>query len=137
MLFYAAIKSAIADDTGLGNTILHIHGGLAILMIARLLTRRSLGSFWPFSAVLALEVLNEVLDRINHGGWRWPDTINDVVNTLFWPLVISMGVRLRPLSTHARTAAATAFFTPWRRKDRDGGSDDPTHAASIRGEGDA
>lgn len=124
MLFYAAIKSAIADDTGLGNTILHIHGGLAILMIVRLLTRRSLGSFWPFSAVVALELLNEMLDRINHGGWRWPDTIGDVVNTLFWPLVISIGVRLRPLSSQERTNAATAFFLQWRRKALEGGAKD-------------
>lgn len=97
MLFYAAIKSAIADDTGLANTILHIHAGLAILMLARIVTRRSLGSFIPLSAVIFLELLNEVVDRVNHGSWRWPDTISDLASTLFWPIVISVAVRLRPL----------------------------------------
>jgi hypothetical protein len=97
MIFYATIKSAIADDTGLANTILHIHAGLAILMIARIAMRRSLGSFVPFAVVLMLELLNEGIDRINHGSWRWPDTTSDLANTLFWPFIISVGVRLRPM----------------------------------------
>jgi hypothetical protein len=105
MQFYAALKSAIADDTGLANTILHIHGGLAILMIARLALRRSLGSFLPFWVVVAMELLNELVDRINHGSWRWPDTTSDLVNTLFWPLAISLGVLLRPLSNRAADCA--------------------------------
>lgn len=97
MLFYAAIKDAIADDTGFGNTILHIHGGMLILLLARLLTGRSLGTFVPFAAVLLLELANEVIDRVNHGSWRWDDTTSDLVNTLFWPFVLSFAIRLRPI----------------------------------------
>lgn len=97
MLFYAALKEAIANDTGLANTILHIHAGLFILMLVRLVTRRSLGSFIPFAVVVVFELANELIDRINHGSWRWPDTMSDLVNTLFWPLVISLAVKLRPM----------------------------------------
>lgn len=97
MLFYAAIKDAIANDTGLANTILHIHGGLLILLLTRLVTGRQLGSFIPFAAVLTLELLNEVMDRINHGSWRWEDTIGDLASTLFWPFVLSLAIRLRPV----------------------------------------
>jgi hypothetical protein len=94
--FYAAIKDAIGNDTGLGNTILHIHGGMLLLLIARLISGRSIGTFRPFAAVLVLELLNECIDRINHGSWRWDDTMIDLVNTLFWPFVLSLAVRLRP-----------------------------------------
>lgn len=94
--FYAVIKDAIADDTGLGNTILHIHGGMLVFLIARLISGRSIGTFVPFAAVLALELVNEGIDRINHGGWRWSDTMVDLASTLFWPLVLSLAVRLRP-----------------------------------------
>lgn len=87
----------IGDGTGLPDTILHIHAGMAVLMVARLVTRRSFGSFVPFAAVVLAEGANEVLDRINFGSWRWDDTLSDIGNTLFWPLVISLGVRLRPL----------------------------------------
>ena len=88
MLFYAAIKDAIQNDTGFANTVLHI---------ARLVSGRQLGSFIPFAVVLALELLNEGIDRVNHGSWRWDDTISDIVNTLFWPFVLSLGIRLRPV----------------------------------------
>lgn len=94
--FYAVLKDAIADDTGLGNTILHIHGGMLVFLIARLVSGRSIGTFVPFAAVLVLELINEGIDRVNHGSWRVDDTMVDLASTLFWPFVLSLAVRLRP-----------------------------------------
>lgn len=107
MLFYAAIKEAIADDTGFGNMVLHIHGGMLILLAARLVSGRSLATFVPFAAVLVLELANEGIDRLNHGAWRWDDTLGDLVSTLFWPFVISLGVRLRPIREHTPATEAS------------------------------
>jgi hypothetical protein len=90
-------RHASCDRTGLPDTILHIHAGMAVLMIARLLTRRSLGSFVPWSFVVLAEAFNEVMDRLNFGSWRWEDTTSDVLNTLFWPTVICLGLRMRPM----------------------------------------
>ena len=87
----------IGDGTGLPDTILHIHAGMAVLMIARIVTRRSLGSFIPLSVVAAAEAFNEVMDRLQFGSWRWDDTLSDIANTLFWPTVICLGIRLRPM----------------------------------------
>ena len=104
MEFYAVLKAAIEQDTGLANTILHIHAGLLILIVARIVTGRSIGSYIPLAAVVVLECGNEVIDYFNHGSWRWADTISDFVNTLFWPVVLTLGIRLRPLRekfTHA------------------------------------
>lgn len=89
----------IGDGTGLPDAILHIHAGLAILLIVRVATRRSLGSFIPFAAVVVAEFANELMDYLNYG-MRWADTLSDIGNTLFWPLVISLGVRLSPLLAH-------------------------------------
>lgn len=86
----------IGDGTGLPDAILHIHAGLAILLIVRLVSRRSLGSFVPFAVVVLAEFGNELLDYL-HYGLRLNDTLTDISNTLFWPLVISLGVRLRPM----------------------------------------
>lgn len=86
----------IGDGTGLPDAILHIHAGMAVLMLARIATRRSLGSFVPLGVVVAAEGFNEVMDWLVYG-WRWNDTLLDVANTLFWPAVICLGVRLRPL----------------------------------------
>lgn len=86
----------IGDGTGLPDAILHIHAGLIILMLVRLVSRRSLGTFIPFAFVVAAEFGNEFLDYLAYG-MRWEDTLSDIANTLFWPFVISLGVRIRPL----------------------------------------
>ena len=87
----------IGDGTGLSDTILHIHAGMLVLMVARVVTGRSLGSFVPLAVVVAAEAFNEIMDRLYYGSWRWTDTLGDIANTLFWPLVICLGIRLRPL----------------------------------------
>lgn len=95
--YYHKFIDWIGDGTGLPDTILHIHAGMAVLMLARIITRRSLGSFIPWSLVVVAEAFNEIMDRLNFGSWRWDDTLLDIVNTLFWPTVICLGIRLRPM----------------------------------------
>ncbi|MFD1786681.1 hypothetical protein ACFSC3_03750 [Sphingomonas floccifaciens] len=95
----------IGDGTGLPDTVLHIHAGLAVFVAARLLTGRSFGTYIPFLAVVLAEGGNEVLDRLNYGSWRWADTISDIIHTLAWPLIITLGVRIRPLLSHRVEAA--------------------------------
>lgn len=87
----------IGDGTGLPDTILHIHAGMAVLLLARLITGRSLGTLIPLSFVVVAEAGNEILDRVNYGSWRWGDTLSDIPNTLFWPTVICLAIRLRPM----------------------------------------
>lgn len=94
---YHALIDWIGDGTGLPDTILHIHAGMAVLLLARVVTGRSLGTLIPLGIVALAEGFNEVMDRILFGSWRWPDTTSDVINTLFWPTVICLAVRLRPL----------------------------------------
>ncbi len=92
----------IGDGTGLPDTILHIHAGMAVLMLARIVTRRSLGSLVPLSVVIVAEAFNEIMDRLQFGSWRWPDTTLDIVNTLLWPTIICLGVRFRPMIARRR-----------------------------------
>jgi hypothetical protein len=91
----------IGDGTGLPDAILHIHAGLAILLLARVISGRSLGTFIPFWVVVAAEFFNELLDYL-HYGLRVADTLSDIANTLFWPFVISLCVRLRPMAKRDR-----------------------------------
>lgn len=94
----------IGDGTGLPDTILHIHAGMAVLLVARVVTGRSLGTFVPLTFVALAELANEILDRLQYGSWRWPDTSADIANTMFWPAVICIAVRVRPLVGRARMA---------------------------------
>jgi hypothetical protein len=92
---YHAATMWIGDGTGAADSLLHVHAGLAVLFLARIVTRRSLATIVPFAIVCAAELFNEVMDRIHLGYWLWPDTISDVVQTLFWPLVLMLGLRWR------------------------------------------
>lgn len=85
----------IGDGTGASDSLLHVHAGLTILFLARIITRRSLATPVPFLIVCLAELLNEIMDRLTFGSWRFPDTLFDVVNTLFWPFMLMVGLRLR------------------------------------------
>jgi hypothetical protein len=95
--YYHSWITWIGDGTGAPDAILHIHAGLAVLLLTRLISGRSLATFIPFAAVVVAEAGNEIMDYLVYG-MRWADTLADVANTLFWPLVISLGVRLRPIA---------------------------------------
>lgn len=94
---YHSLILWIGDGTGLPDAILHIHAGLAILLLTRLVSGRSLATFIPFAVVVVAELGNEVMDYLAYG-MRWGDTLADIANTLFWPFVISLAVRLRPMA---------------------------------------
>ena len=67
-----------------------------MLLVVRLLSGRSLATLIPFAAVVVAELGNEVMDYLVYG-LRVEDTLADLGNTLFWPFVISLAVRLRPM----------------------------------------
>jgi hypothetical protein len=92
---YGQLSSAIGDRTGASDSLLHVHGGLVVMFLARVLTRRSLASWTPFLFVFAAALLKEGADRWAHGSWRMPDTLFDIINTIFWPLVLMVGLRRR------------------------------------------
>ncbi|WP_313440395.1 hypothetical protein [Novosphingobium sp.] len=74
----------------------HTYAGLTIWLLTAILMKKKLSSAWPLAMVVLFEAANEYLDRLAHGSWNWPDTIRDVVATLFWPFVISFAMRMRP-----------------------------------------
>ncbi|PAX09746.1 hypothetical protein CKY28_00065 [Sphingomonas lenta] len=90
--------------TGQPDDLLHIHAGMAVFMVARLATGRSFGSFIPFAFAVAAELVNELLDYLHGQGWTASGSAVDLVNTLFWPAVISAGVRWRPMIRRDRPA---------------------------------
>jgi hypothetical protein len=91
---YAQIIKAIGDGTGVADTLLHVHAGMAILILTRVVTRRSLATPLPLTVVAAAEAANEIMDRLHYGSWRWDDTLSDIANTMFWPTVLFIGLRM-------------------------------------------
>jgi len=93
--FYRPLSTQIGMETGASDSLLHVHGGLFILFLARIVTRRSLATWTPLLCVIAVAAAKEIADRIAHGAWRFPDSAFDFLNTIFWPLVLMLGLRWR------------------------------------------
>lgn len=91
---YARLVMWIGDGTGAPDTVLHIHAGMAVLLFVRMLSGRSLATPWPLLAVYLAELGNEIMDYFAHGRIM-PDTLSDVLNTVFWPTVLFIGLRVR------------------------------------------
>ena len=93
--FYRPLSAALGVSTGASDSLLHVHGGMVVLFLARIATRRSLASWTPVLFVLAAALAKEAVDRVAHGAWRMPDSAFDVLNTIFWPFVLMVGLRWR------------------------------------------
>jgi hypothetical protein len=92
VLDWEAAKNWLSAEFHVSHAVLHIHLGLAIYLLTCLLLRRPLGSVLPWLVVVALELTNEASDfaRYYVSAWPWTatNTIEDIINTLFWPTVL-------------------------------------------------
>lgn len=105
---FQSMKLAIMGFTGLEKDALHIYVGLGILFIVALLPRCPLRNFRPLIAVLLAALAGEALDRRDDmafaGTWDWQASLHDVLNTLFWPVVVSLMARFTGMFNRRRTA---------------------------------
>lgn len=88
-----SIKLAIVSATGLSKDALHIYVGMAVYLTLFALIRR----FRPYVAWVAVFIIvctGEWVDRRDDitslGYWRWQASVHDILNTLFWPTVLSL-----------------------------------------------
>ncbi|MDD1960565.1 hypothetical protein NP534_10660 [Pseudomonas sp. 39004] len=88
-----SIKLAIVAATGLSKDALHIYLGMAVYLTMIVGTQR----FKPYLGwlvVLLIASAGEWVDRrddiASFGYWRWQASAHDVLNTLFWPTVLTL-----------------------------------------------
>jgi hypothetical protein len=92
---YRGITPYIAAETGASDSLLHVHAGMALLFFVRVETRRSLATWVPVSVVFLAAVLKELIDMWANGYWQTPDSWLDILNTVFWPMALMVGLRWR------------------------------------------
>jgi hypothetical protein len=106
--WYQAAKLFLVATLGLSKDALHVHVGLGVFLLAALIFRRPLSSPIPVAAVILAALAGETLDMWDDvrslGYWRWQASVGDVVNTIFWPLVLWALARWR--ATEDRSARA-------------------------------
>ncbi|UZK67706.1 hypothetical protein [Sphingomonas sp. M1-B02] len=52
----------IGDGVGASDAMLHIHAGMAVLLLARVISGRSLATPVPLAIVYLAEAANEIMD---------------------------------------------------------------------------
>lgn len=85
---YETIKMGTAQASGIHDWLLHMNGGLLIMVLVAIVFRRNLASPWPLLVVIMCEGVNEYFDRLAYAGWRWEDTSRDIFFTLLWPALL-------------------------------------------------
>jgi|SRR5690554_5436265 hypothetical protein len=92
-----ALKTDLSSWLHISKDALHVHLGLAILLVAILVLRRRGGSWTPWLVLLGFELVNEALDLQHgfHGSWVWAlaASAKDIVNTMFWPTLVILALR--------------------------------------------
>lgn len=84
---YAQFTQFIVDATGMTRAMLHLHAGMTIYLAAQFFLRDRRSSIYALVIVVQVEILNEIMNWLHRGDWHWPDTISDVLLTIFWPTV--------------------------------------------------
>jgi hypothetical protein len=72
---------------------IHVYIGFLCLLIALIVFRRRLTSYWAIVPGLVVSVLMEILDL--RDGYNWVASAKDLVNTNLIPLVLVTLARLR------------------------------------------
>lgn len=92
---YIAAMDSLTRLCGTTHAMMHVHIGLAIYLGVQFLLRDRRASYFALMTVLFLELLNEAIERLHYGSWRWEDTLSDIALSTFWPAAITALGRYR------------------------------------------
>jgi hypothetical protein len=99
---YTKLTEWIVNLSGGSDKFAHTYIGLAIWLGTLIVARRPIGTYWALIPVFLIEVGNECLDRAAVGSWMWHETLADIAATMFWPVVLTIVVRVGLLVSQTR-----------------------------------
>lgn len=95
---YQLFKLRVLDVIPVSKDAAHIYVGMACLLLALLIFRAPLRSYWALLPGLIAAVTMEVFDLrddlVSVGHFRWLASLKDMVNTNLLPLVLVTMARL-------------------------------------------
>lgn len=98
---YQNLKLTLINLLSLSRDAIHIHIGLVVFFIAIVFWKKGRIEIICILPVIAVALLMEILDLrddVNSLGYmRWSASIHDLSNTIFWPLIIIVLVKMRTL----------------------------------------
>ena len=81
--------------TDMPRPLLHVHAGMIIYLGCQLLLGTRRGSLLAVLITVQLALVHEMMNRLFHGSWRWENTSEDLVLTMFWPTMCYAVSRFR------------------------------------------
>ena len=95
---YQLFKLRVLDAIPVSKDAAHIYVGMGCLLLAILILRAPLRSYWALLpgliAALAMEVFDLRDDLASVGHFRWSASLKDIVNTNLLPLILVTVARL-------------------------------------------
>ncbi|WP_207790400.1 hypothetical protein [Sandaracinobacter neustonicus] len=93
------VKWWLMGATGLSKDALHVYVGMGVLLGAAWLGRWRVGDWRPLLAVLLVALAGELWDLIDNirtnAPMQWRGHGKDILNTLFWPTVLTLLAQTR------------------------------------------
>jgi hypothetical protein len=91
---YQGAKLWIVNLLGLSKDAIHIYVGMSAFLVSAILFRRTLNNkrllIPVFFIALWMEILDMRDDLRSLGYFRWSASLHDLVNTCFWPIMITL-----------------------------------------------
>jgi hypothetical protein len=95
---YQLFKLRVLDIIPVSKDAAHVYVGMGCLLLAVLVLRAPLRSYWAllpgFIAALTMEVFDLRDDLASVGHFRWSASLKDIVNTNLLPLILVTVARL-------------------------------------------
>jgi hypothetical protein len=96
---YQNIKLHFLSLIHLSKDAVHIYIGLTVFLIFVVIFKKSLSSLKSLVPVLIIAVVMEAFDLWDDfhslGQCRWLASLHDIKNTLFWPFILVILVKLK------------------------------------------
>ena len=101
---YQEFKLLVVDVLGLSKDAIHVYLGLTVFFLTIAILRKGKIDLWAVAPVIVLALGMETIDLYDSYRYMdsmyWSNSIHDIINTTFWPLVI---IALSKLSYIAKT----------------------------------
>jgi len=103
---YQLFKIYFFHYVPLSKDATHIYIGLMVYFVVGIFFIKNFSSVKPVLFVLGVAVFMEIIDLRDDysafGHFRWGASFHDIVNTIFWPLVVFFLFRLNTLKSNKK-----------------------------------
>ena len=96
---YQSLKLEIVEFFSLSKDAIHVHIGLTVFMVSLLLISKAKATIKCLLPVILVAICMELLDLYDDqkslGYLRLSNSVHDIVNTLVWPIIIWLLLRIK------------------------------------------